>query len=107
MPMALVNPIVTVLPGPEDVYEEGCLSFPEIRGDIVRPDAIRVQFSDLDGHPHVLVCNGLLARCVQHEVDHLNGTLFIDHMTKKVRTEVDAAVKELAKRTREANKPKA
>ena len=107
MPMALVNPIVTVLPGPEDVYEEGCLSFPEIRGDIVRPDAIRVQFSDLDGHPHVLVCNGLLARCVQHEVDHLNGTLFIDHMTKKVRTEVDAAVKELAKRTREAYKPKA
>ena len=44
---------------------------------------------------------------MQHEVDHLNGTLFIDHMTKKVRTEVDAAVKELAKRTREANKPKA
>jgi len=106
MPMALVNPVVTVLPGPEDVYEEGCLSFPEIRGDIVRPDAISVRFKDLDGHEHVLVCNGLLARCVQHEVDHLNGTLFIDHMTKKVRAAIDAEIKDLAKRTREEARAK-
>ncbi len=107
MPTALVNPVVTVLPGPEDVYEEGCLSFPEIRGDIVRPDAISVRFQDLDGHEHILVCNGLLARCVQHEVDHLNGTLFIDQMAKKVRAEIEPAIKELAKRTREESKPKA
>lgn len=107
MPMALINPVITVLPGPEDVYEEGCLSFPEIRGDVVRPDAISVRFQNLDGHEHALVCNGLLARCIQHEADHLNGTLFIDHMTKKVRAAIEPAVKELAKRTREAAKSQA
>lgn len=106
MPLALVNPAVTVLPGPEDSYEEGCLSFPEIRGEIVRPDAISVRFQDLQGHEHVLVCNGLLARCVQHEVDHLNGTLFIDRMDKKVRAELEPAIKELARQTREAVKSK-
>jgi peptide deformylase len=104
MPTALVNPVVTVLPGPETSYEEGCLSFPEIRGDVIRPDAIRVAFQDLEGGPHVLVCNGLLGRCVQHEVDHLNGVLFIDRMEKKVRASLDDAVKELAQLTKDAAK---
>ena len=103
MPMTLANPVVTVRPdSPEMAYEEGCLSFPGIRGDIVRPDAITVKFQDERGLPHVLECDGLLARCVQHEVDHLNGVLFIDRMTKDVRTEVDDAVKALAKQTRAA-----
>ena len=105
MPMTLANPVVTVMPGaPETVYEEGCLSFPAIRGDVVRPDAIVVKFQDERGLPHVLECDGLLARCIQHEVDHLNGVLFIDRMAKKVRTEVDEAVKTLAKETRAAAK---
>lgn len=103
MPAALVNPVVTVLPGPETSYEEGCLSFPDIRGDVERPDAIRVEFQDLEGGKHVLVCNGLLGRCVQHEVDHLNGVLFIDRMDKKVRASIDPAVKELAKLTKDAS----
>lgn len=103
MPLALANPVVTVLPSDKTVYEEGCLSFPDIRGDVIRPDAIRVTFQDLQGTPHTLLCDGLLARCIQHEVDHLNGTLFIDRMEKKVRATIEKDIKELAKHTREEN----
>lgn len=105
MPMTLVNPVVTVSPlARDDVYEEGCLSFPEIRGDVKRPDHITVSYSDEHGVPHQLECTGLFARCVQHEVDHLNGVLFIDRMTKRVRGKIDDAVKELARQTRAAAK---
>jgi peptide deformylase len=103
MPMVLVNPQITVTPGTDDyIYEEGCLSFPEIRGDVIRPDAITVKFQDQHGVPHELTCDGLLSRCIQHEVDHLNGTLFIDRMEKRVRTKLDKAVKELALATKAA-----
>ena len=87
MPMALANPVVELLPSDEFFYEEGCLSFPEIRGDVARPECIRVTYQDLDGVKHELECDGLLARCIQHEVDHLNGILFIDRMEKKVYSE--------------------
>lgn len=101
MPMTLVNPVVTISPDAEDdIYEEGCLSFPEIRGDVKRPDEITVTYSDEHGVPHTLQCTGLFARCVQHEVDHLNGVLFIDRMTKRVRSKIDEAVKALVKETR-------
>ena len=102
MPFALVNPEIKFLPSDEFVYEEGCLSFPDIRGDVIRPDAIRVTYQDLQGTPHVLVCDDLLARCIQHEVDHLNGTLFIDRMEKKVRAAITPDIKALAQATREA-----
>ena len=102
MPFALVNPAITFLPSDEFVYEEGCLSFPDIRGDVIRPDAIRVTYQDLHGTAHTLVCDDLLARCIQHEVDHLNGTLFIDRMEKKVRATIAPEIKALAKATREA-----
>ena len=96
---------LTITPGtPETLYEEGCLSFPKIRGDILRQDDITVKFQDERGVPHILKCNGLLARCIQHEVDHLNGVLFIDRMEKKTRTKVDEAVKDLAKETRAVSK---
>ncbi len=101
MPLAMANPAITILPSDKTVYEEGCLSFPDIRGDVIRPDAIRVTYQDLQGTPHTLACNGLLARCIQHEVDHLNGTLFIDRMEKKVRSGIEKEIKELAKKTRE------
>jgi peptide deformylase len=101
MPLALVNPVVQALPAGETSYEEGCLSFPGIRGDVVRPDAISVAFRDPLGGTHNLLCSGLLARCIQHEVDHLNGVLFIDRMAKKVRTGLGDAIKALAQETRE------
>lgn len=102
MPMLIANPQITVLPSEKDSYEEGCLSFPDIRGDVVRPDEIEVKFQDAQGVPHVLVCNGLLSRCIQHEADHLNGTLFIDRMSKRTRAAIDRAIKALAEKTKAA-----
>lgn len=104
MPLVLVNPEVTTVPEPETVYEEGCLSFPQIRGDVVRPDRITVKFKDASGHAHVLACTGLLSRCIQHEADHLNGILYIDHMEKETLLAIDPELKALKKRTREAAK---
>jgi len=103
MPMVIINPVVKVMPG-TDLYvlEEGCLSFPDIRGDIVRPDAITVKFKDQHGVPHVLITDGLFSRCIQHEVDHLNGKLFIDRMEKRVRSALDKDIKALALATKTA-----
>ncbi len=103
MPLVIVNPVIAVARGTEEfVVEEGCLSFPQIRGDIARPDAITVKFQDERGVPHLLECDGLFARCIQHEADHLNGVLFIDRMEKKIRADLDEVIKALAKVTREA-----
>jgi peptide deformylase len=103
MPMIMANPVATPVSGtPPAVVEEGCLSFPKIRGDVARPEAIDVKFQDERGVPHTLQCDGLLARCIQHEIDHLNGVLFIDRMDKKTRAAIDEAVKSLAKETRSA-----
>ena len=106
MPMIIANPEITVKPDTDDyIYEEGCLSFPDTRGDVIRPDAITVKYQDQNGVPHVLECDGLLARCIQHEADHLNGTLFIDRMEKRVRSRIDKAIKELAAQTKAASSP--
>jgi peptide deformylase len=107
MPMALVNPEISVVRGTRDlVYEEGCLSFPNIRGDVKRPDQISVSFKDQYGVAHQLVCDGLFARCIQHEVDHLNGVLFVERMDKKTYGQIEDAIKALAKETRLAAKQK-
>ena len=99
MPLSLANPEITPLPSDVYYYEEGCLSFPEIRGDVARPERILVRYQDLDGVRHELECDGLLARCIQHEADHLNGILFTDRMEKKVYAEVKAEVQALKKKT--------
>jgi peptide deformylase len=103
MPMVMVNPKVAVAKkAPLAVLEEGCLSFPDIRGDVERAQVLSVKYFDQYGLPHALECTGLFARCVLHEVDHLNGILFIDRMEKAVRDAIDDAVKALAKQTRAA-----
>ena len=99
MPMALINPEAELLPSEETRYEEGCLSFPGINGDVMRPDKVRVRFQDTKGHPHVMECDGLLSRCVQHEVDHLNGILFIDRMEKDVLDSLQPKIRKLKKQT--------
>lgn len=101
MPMILVNPEIETY-GEELTWEEGCLSLPEIRGDVTRPSHARVSFQDLEGHPHLLECDGLLARCAQHEHDHINGVLFIDsnRMSSPERKRLAAAVKTLREKTR-------
>lgn len=104
MPLTIVNPDLKIVAEPTTSYEEGCLSFPEIRGDVVRPDEVTVKFQDAAGVPHTLRCNGLLARCVQHEFDHLQGILFIDRMAKEVLTVIDPELKALKKQTRDAGK---
>jgi peptide deformylase len=102
MPMVVVNPKLTVpKKTPLVTSEEGCLSFPEIRGDVERAGSLTAKFQDEHGHSHSLECTGLFARCMLHEIDHLNGVLFIDRMEKEVRAALDEAVKALAKRTRE------
>ena len=99
MPMPMANPKIEFLPGDDFYYEEGCLSFPEIKGDVSRPERIRVEYQDLDGAPHTLECDELLARCIQHEVDHLDGILFIDRMEKPDFAEIRDEVRALRKRT--------
>ncbi len=84
MPLGLCNPKVEIIPSEPIAYEEGCLSFPNIRGDVERTESIRCEYQDISGNPHVIEANGLFGRCIQHEVDHLNGVLFIDRMKKKV-----------------------
>lgn len=106
MPFAMVNPLITAVPGTKKTsYEEGCLSFPEIRGDVIRPDEIVAHYQDQFGITHVLRCNGLLSRCIQHENDHLNGTLFIDRMEKAVRLPLERSIKQLAQQTRDGLEP--
>ena len=95
MPMCLINPEIEFLPGDEYYYEEGCLSFPEIKGEVARPELIIVKYQDLDGNPHSLKCDGLLGRCIQHEVDHLNGILFIDRMEKEAYSEIKKDIQTL------------
>lgn len=92
MPLVVVNPELELLEGPSSVYEEGCLSFPGIQGDVKRPEAVRLKFQDLEGKSHLLECDGIFGRCVQHEVDHLNGILFIDRMSKKTRKKIEPQV---------------
>lgn len=99
MPLVLVNPVIESVSKETDICEEGCLSFPGIHGEIERPDGIQVSFQDTEGKSHTLVCNGYLARCVQHEVDHLNGVLFIDRMEKDSLRDAKAAIRRLKERT--------
>jgi peptide deformylase len=105
MPMVVANPKLTIArKTPVISSEEGCLSFPDIRGDVERAGSVAAKFQDQAGLSHTLECTGLFARCLLHEVDHLNGVLFIDRMEKEVRAALEEAVKALAKRTREERK---
>lgn len=79
-PMALINPSVTWSSEERNVYEEGCLSIPEQYGDVERPAQVRVAWTDLDGNSQEEAFDGLWATCVQHEIDHLDGKLFIDYL---------------------------
>ena len=106
MPVSLANPVVKPLHGKEYFYEEGCLSFPGINADVARPERIVVTYQDLEGMEHCLECDGLLARCIQHEVDHLNGVLFIDLMEKQtyagIKKEVQAIKRETIGQSKKA-----
>lgn len=77
----LINPEIVENSADINVYKEGCLSFPEQYGDVKRPKTVKVKFQTLDGEWKEEVLEGLLATCVQHEIDHLNGITFVDHLS--------------------------
>ncbi|MCB1437591.1 MAG: peptide deformylase [Rhodobiaceae bacterium] len=93
-PMRLVNPQVVWASEETSVYEEGCLSIPEYFAEVERPSRCKVSYLDETGKPCEMDCEGLLATVVQHEIDHINGVLFIDHLSKLKR---DRVVKKFAK----------
>ncbi|HZQ01162.1 MAG TPA: peptide deformylase [Reyranella sp.] len=79
--ICMANPEIVEASDDDATYEEGCLSVPEHYSDVVRPARVTVRYLDRDGNKQEMVCEGLLATCVQHEIDHLDGILFIDHIS--------------------------
>lgn len=79
-PLVLINPTITKVSSDISVTQEGCLSIPNVYLDVKRPEAIEVSFKDESGRPQKLSASGLLACCIQHEIDHLNGVLFVDRV---------------------------
>lgn len=96
-PMALINPEIVWSSEEMRVMEEGCLSIPEYYESVERPDKIRLRYRDIDFKEHEIEADGVLATCVQHEVDHLNGILFIDYLSKLKRDRVIKKYTKLAK----------
>ena len=80
-PMVMINPEITWESDEQNVYEEGCLSIPDHYAEVTRPAAVRVYWLGLDGKTHEKDFDGLWATCAQHEIDHLDGVLFIDHIS--------------------------
>lgn len=97
-PMVLINPEITFTSEDMAVYEEGCLSIPEYYEEVERPARCGVRYLDLEGRTVEMMCEGLLATCIQHEFDHLNGVLFIDYLSRLKRERVVKKFTKAAKR---------
>ncbi len=82
-PLILINPEITAYGTTLNSYEEGCLSIPGVYLNVIRPSTIKLKFRDEMGRPRKMKADGLLARCIQHEMDHLNGVLFVDRVSSK------------------------
>jgi len=100
-PMVVINPEIVWESEEHSVYQEGCLSIPEYYEDVERPQRIGLRFLDREGAAREIEADGLLATCLQHEIDHLNGVLFIDHISKLKR---DRVVKKFQKQARLSEK---
>jgi peptide deformylase len=99
-PVVYINPVLSAPVGAPEPYEEGCLSLPEVTGEVLRPPQITVSAMDLEGRPFTRTAAGLLARCWQHETDHLDGVLIIDRMTQLSRLKSRINVRKLEKNAR-------
>ena len=99
-PIFLVNPEITFKSKNTSVYEEGCLSLPGHFAEIERPAECKVNYIDYNGQKKELQANGLLATCIQHEIDHLNGILFVDYLSKLKK---DMIIKKLIKQKKESD----
>jgi len=100
-PQVFINPEIIGKSEEFSVYEEGCLSIPDIHEDVERPDRVRVRYLDRDGKQQEIEADDLLATCLQHEIDHLNGVLFIDHISKLKRDYILKKFIKAAKRAAE------
>ena len=100
-PIFLINPEITFTSKETSIYEEGCLSLPGHFAEVERPAECNVEFIDYNGKKKELTAKGLLATCIQHEVDHLNGVLFIDYLSKLKK---DMIIKKLSKQKKEIEK---
>jgi peptide deformylase len=99
MPLILLNPRLS-LGGATILGSEGCLSFPEITGEIMRAESVVASADTIEGEPITIEATGLLARALQHEVDHLNGILFIDRMSSAAKTTLASQLRRLQKETK-------
>ena len=93
-PLSFINPIIKNISDETSIYEEGCLSIPDTFIDIERPKICEVEYIDLDGKKKNIKCDGLLSTCIQHEINHLDGKLIIDHLSKLKR---DLIIKKISK----------
>ena len=98
-PRVFINPEILSSSEETSIYEEGCLSIPEYYEEVERPAKVRLRFTDLDGKVHEEDAEGLFATCIQHEIDHLNGVLFVDYLSKLKR---DRVLKKFAKAAKRA-----
>lgn len=98
-PTVYINPVLTLPEGVVEPYDEGCLSLPNISGEVLRPPRITITALDLDGKTFTTRGAGLLARCWQHEVDHLDGVLILDRMSQLSRLRARRAIKDLERST--------
>ncbi len=100
-PMYFVNPEIVWKSDLKSTYEEGCLSIPDQFAKVDRPEKCNIKFLDYDGNPKELKAEGLLSTCIQHEIDHLNGVLFIDYLSKLKK---DIIIKKVSKDKKEAER---
>ncbi len=96
-PHVFINPEVLERSDARSLYEEGCLSIPDYYAEVERPATVRVKYLDRDGESREMEAEGLMATCLQHEIDHLDGVLFIDHISKLKRDMVVKKFKKLAR----------
>ena len=106
-PQVFINPEVTWSSEETSTHEEGCLSIPDYYEEVERPQRVKVKYLDLDGKAHEIEADGLLATCLQHEVDHTNGVLFIDHISKLKRDRVIKKFTKAAKAEKTAKRVEA
>jgi len=97
-PIQMANPEIIWVSEKKEKDEEGCLSIPGFMGDVTRPFSCKVKYLDRNGESKELLAKGLLARCIQHEIDHINGILFIDHLSK---TKKDMILRKIKKQQKE------
>ncbi|MBE6414607.1 MAG: peptide deformylase [Verrucomicrobiaceae bacterium] len=101
MPLVAINPKLDLIGEYVEVCEEGCLSFPGIFAEVERVDVVKLNYQDVNGIEHELICNDLFARCVQHEFDHLQGICFVNRVEKKNISKIETKLKKLRRETRD------